>query len=169
MFLRIMVVTGQQCSCLRPLVWIGRKLPAQPSRLVLGPKTSTGRHSRLRRTHRLELLASGRLPTNDAKPSSPFQTTKQRMRTSSGSSLERGEDRWDRRSKVAPLWQQRSHHRPLPHRGQARETSSIKPRRLYRRWKETRWKLPSTQSRGGRGDAPSQHHFANQSCKYLYL
>ena len=31
-----MVMTGQQCSCLRPLVWIGRKLPAQPPRPVLG-------------------------------------------------------------------------------------------------------------------------------------
>ena len=99
----------------------------------------------------------------------PCRMTKQRMQTSSGSSLERGEDKWSRRSRVAPPCQQWSHHRPLQHRGQARETSSIKPRCLYRRWKKTRWNLPSTRSRDGRGDAPLPHHSANRSCKYLYL
>ena len=47
MFPRVMVMTGQQCLCLRPLAWIGRKLPAQPPRPVQVPKTSTGRYSRL--------------------------------------------------------------------------------------------------------------------------
>ena len=94
MRLRVMVVTRQQCSCLHPLVWIGHKLPAQLPRPAPGPTTSTGRHSRLWRMHRPEPLASVRLPTNDAKPSSPFQTTKQRMRTSSSSSLESGGDKW---------------------------------------------------------------------------
>ena len=164
-----MVMTGQQCSCCLPLMWIGHKLLAQPPRPALGPMTSTGRHSRLWRTHRPEPLASVRRPANDAKLSSPCRTTKQRMRTSSGSSLERGEDKWGLRSRVAPPCQQWSHHRPLQHRVQARETSGIKPRRLYRRWKKTWWSLPSTRSRDGQGDAPLPHHSANQSCKYLYL
>ena len=36
---RVMVVIGQQCSCLHPLVWIGHKLLAQPPRPALGSKT----------------------------------------------------------------------------------------------------------------------------------
>ena len=169
MCLRVMVVTGQQCSCLHPPVWITRKLPAQPPRPAPGPTTSTGRHSRLWRMHRPELLASVRLPTNDAKPSSPFRTTKQRMRTSFGSSPERGEGRWDSRSRVAPLCQQWSQHRPLQHRAQTKGTCRITLRRLYRRLNKSRWKLPSKRSRGGRGDVPLPHPSASQNCKYLYF
>ena len=62
MFPRVMVMTEQQCSCLRPLAWIGRKLPAQLSRPVPVPKTSTRRYSGLGRMQRPGLLASGRRP-----------------------------------------------------------------------------------------------------------
>ena len=127
MFLRIMVVIGQQCSCLRPLVWIGRKLSAQPPRPVLGPKTSTGRHSRLGRRQRPGLQASGRWPTNVVRPSSLFQTMKQRMWTSSDSSPERGEDKWSRRSRVAPLCQQGSHHQPLHKEDKRRKCRAPNP------------------------------------------
>ena len=164
-----MVMIGQQYSCLHPLVWIGRKLPAQPPRPVTGPKTSTVPYLGLERRQRPGLLASGRRPTNVVRPSSHFQTMKQRMRTSSDSSLERGGDKWGRRSRVAPLCQQWSHLQPLRHRGQVRETSIIKPQHLYWRWEKTRWNLPSTRSRGGRGDASLPHHSTNRSCKYLYL
>ena len=162
-----MVVIEQQCSCLHPLVWIGHKLLAQPPRPAPGSKTSTGSYSELGRRQRPGLLVSGRPPASVVRPSSHCQMMKQRMQTSSDSSLERGGDNWSRRSRVAPPCQWGSHHRPLQCRGQAAKGSSTKPRHRYWSWKETRWHPQSTWSKHGRRDAPSPRHSVLPSCKYL--
>ena len=167
MFPRIMVMTGQQCLCLHPLVWIGHKLPAQPPRPVPGSKTLTGPYSGLGRRQRPGPLASGRRPINVVRPSSHCQMMKQRMQTSSNSFVERGGDNWSRRSRVAPPCQRGSYHRPLQRRGLAAKGSSTKPWRRYWSWKKTRWRPLSTWSKHGRRDAPSPRHSVLPSCKYL--
>ena len=131
MFPRVMVKTGQQCLCLHPLVWIGRKLPAQPPRPAPGSKTSTGPYSGLGRRQRPGLLVSGRRPASVVRPFLHCQMMKQRVQTSADSSLERGGDNRSQRSRVAPPCQWDSHRRPLQCRGQAAKGSSMKPRRRY--------------------------------------